>query len=136
MLFQRERRLVRSMHGGAELQARTIRRNSIIIVNLSSMNASVLLQGNTHHNTPCGLLDVKGEHGDVVALFNAVCAGLARARDVESAADRQQHYTRPSSKPEQSKPPVRSGWSKRQTLNALYADSKSQKKAAPQPKRR
>lgn len=121
---------------GVEFQARTIRRNSIIIVNLSAPNASILLQGNTHYNTPGGLLEVRGEHDDVVALFNAVCAGLGAARDAESAADRQQHYTRPSTKLEQSKPPQRSGWSRRQTLNALYADSKSQKKAAPQPKRR
>ena len=114
---------------GTQLQARTIRRNSIIIVNLSAPNASILLQGNTHYNTPGGLLEVRGERDDVVALFNAVCAGLGAARDAESAADRQQHYTRPSTKPEQSKPPVRSGWSKHKALNDLYA-------ASQQPKRR
>lgn len=110
---------------GVEFQARTIRRNSIIIVNLSAPNASILLQGNTHYNTPGGLLEVRGEYDDVVALFNAVCAGLGAARDAESAADRQQHYTRPS----EQKPPVRSGCSKRGALNDLYA-------ASQQPKRR
>lgn len=116
-----------------QLQARTIRGNSIIIVNLSAPNASVLLQGNAYRHTPCGLLEVRGERDDVVALFNAVCAGLGAARDAESAAERQQHYTRPS----EQKPLQRSGWSKRAGLNALYADSRPAKKAASQqPKRR
>lgn len=121
---------------GVELQARTIRRNSIIIVNLSAPNASILLQGNTHYNTPGGLLEVEGERDDVVALFNAVCTALGAARDAENATDRQQHYTRPPSRPEEVAPSKHSGWSKRAGLNALYAESRSPKKPVSQPKRR